>query len=274
MRYLPDCICLSQPWMKTTMAYLADSPAAEWGSAVCCCIMGGLWGWHITKMRLHSANAPRSTSTQRSPRWALVLVVWLIIVAILSFPSVSYTLSLSLPSDQNSLGMGSVALELFQHSIGLVLYVVSAYAVPTLARKVVECFATAAMDEASIAEQAGELMMLARFMIVVLAPGLTVLLTTQSCFANWCACMSTHCIALSMISARVARLILWTPCSDSSTFETNLLFEFFGVPINLALTTHESVCAPVYIADAHCPRCEPAPLQAVLVASEAHCTGP
>ena len=82
--------------------------------------------------------------------------------------------------------MGSVALGLFQHSIGLVLYMVSAYAVPKLARKVVECFATA-MDEASIAEQAGELMMLARFVTVVLARGLTVLLTTQSCFANWCA---------------------------------------------------------------------------------------
>ena len=138
-------------------------------------------------MTLHSANAPHSTTTRRSPRWALVLVVWPIIVGILSFPSVSYALSLSLPPDQNSLGMGSVALELFQHSIGLVLYVVSAYVVPKLARKVVECFAGTAMDEVSTVEQAGELMMLARFVTVVMAPGLTVLLTTQSCFANWCA---------------------------------------------------------------------------------------
>ena len=178
------------------MTYLADSPAAEWGCAVGCCIMAGLWGWHITQMSLHSANPQRNAPTRRSLRWGLVFVLWLAIVGVLSMPSVAYALSLSLPPDQNSLGMGSATLELFQHSIGLVLYLISAFALPKLARKVIECFAASSMDEASIAEQAGELMMLARFVIVVVAPSLTVLLTTQSCFAKWCASEVCVCIGL------------------------------------------------------------------------------
>ena len=185
-----------QAWLYSTMAYMQGNPATEWGSAAGCCALAGLWGWHIKKMATKAALSDIDVPDRTLPisRWMLMGAIWLPGLSLFSFPSIAYALSLSLPPENNSLGLNNaVLLQVFQEGIGLILFVISAYVVPPLARKLVARIARSSMNEAGIAQTAGEFMMLARLICYVLAPSVTVLLTTDECFAMWYVSLTLSC---------------------------------------------------------------------------------
>ena len=187
-----------QAWLHTTLAYTFGSPAAEWASAVAYCSLAGMWGWHITQMQTEdltlTAGSITPDTSMPAVKWVLLAVIWLLAVSIFCLPVILYVMSLSVPPTENTLRFnGGTSLHGLQASIGLISAIISSYVVPPLARKAVATFGSMTMNEAGIAQTAGELMMLARFICYVLAPSVTVLLTTDACFAKWYVSLTFFC---------------------------------------------------------------------------------
>ena len=131
-------------------------------------------------------GAHRLQPDVRSIRWRLAVgLLWPVLVAVLSVPSVLAILSLSIPPENNVLGISEPVLTLSQGSIGAVLFALKAWIVPSLARKAAAKWYT---GPNTVAEQQarGALLIPAQLAIIVVAPAVTVLLANQACFAGWC----------------------------------------------------------------------------------------
>jgi len=225
-------------WLQGTLAYLWNSPVAEGAGAVTACLLAAMWSASIRMLEASTfaEHAVRQEDSHGSITWgqaALLLALWLPVTGVLSIPSSFYGLTQSLPPGENVIGIGQTLIDVSHYSIGIVVFIISGYVVPKLARKMVQ-FACSRSPEATKAQISGRLMMAARLILVVLAPSFTVLLTNQGCFAKW--------------------LILWTPCEDALAFSTNVTISMPGTPLTLPITTHQEICTPAYVADGRCPR--------------------
>ena len=65
---------------------------------------------------------------------AAMCCAWLVITLVLSAPSILFALSTAVPGDQNVLGISSAVLEWSAAAAGVILFVISAIIIPTLAR--------------------------------------------------------------------------------------------------------------------------------------------
>ena len=136
------------------------------------------------------------------------------------------------------MGLGQDELVWIQRGVGGLLFLISAYIVPTLSRKAANWVREGAQYYLS-----GHLMMATRTTVVLIVPFCVVITFNQDCFAKW--------------------LQLWNPCQDSSQFSITFqqpeyayvkgvftLVDHVPTPI----IDHEDVCRPSYISDGRCPR--------------------
>jgi len=265
-------------WLRGTLAYTAGNSAAEWCISVAACFFAGLSTAAISMLQsqecLDEAKPPGAAGlTQRTwQKEGILLLVWAPIVCTLSSPMVLYVLSLSLPPDENVLGLSAHFLSFVKGGIGVLLYVIKSLVLPNLANKVAEF--VYGRQEHPPPNTSGRLVMGAMAVISALVPAVTLLVVNQDCGGGW--------------------LQLWRPCSLGSQFDTSLnqvvrSFKYvtpctgytqrgyiasadthcFGnssslslrhmyVPANIHIQTiissHEQICRPGYVADGRCPR--------------------
>ena len=171
-------------------------------------------------------------------------------------------LSLSLPPDDNVLSLGSFVLDTIGTMIGVLLYVIKSFVLPSLAVSV----SNFVYGSGSVPPRVPGLLMMSTMLVVVaFAPFVTVLLINQNCFALW--------------------LQLWLPCQSGSSFDTHLdatvgsySFTSTFIPslwaekgenvcalfasctttadiiVNTSITTNANICTPSYRGDGSCPR--------------------
>ena len=60
----------------------------------------------------------------------LLVLLWLPVVCVLSMPMVMYLLTLSLPPDENSIGLGHGGIKFLGYAIGLILYCIKSLVLP------------------------------------------------------------------------------------------------------------------------------------------------
>jgi len=225
-------------WLQGTLAYLWNSPVAEWVGAISANLLAAIWAASIRMLEGSTfSEQVVQADSHSSITWGqglLLLALWLPATVTLSIPSSFYGLTQSLPPNENVMGIGSYLIDCSHYSIGIVVFVISGYIVPKLACKVVQ-YVCPNSAEVAKAQISGRLMMAARLTLVVLSPSLTVLLTNQDCFAKW--------------------LLLWTPCADPVAFNTKVRIATTATKwFELTVTTHHEICTPAYISDGRCPR--------------------
>jgi len=213
-------------------------------------VFAALWSISIRRLYLtESAAAPAPEPVDWKKR-LLLLVAWCCISFVLSLPTILYALGSGLPPETNTLGLSQTTLTISHHFTGSLVYFVSAMFIPTLATTMVKLVHSGS-SKAAQAPIAGRLMMFARLVVVVLAPGLTMFLTNHQCLGKW--------------------LLLWSPCvSNIESYNTivnapvtyNYAYLEEGkrhihavrIPAIFEVTVHDDVCIPEYIADGRCPR--------------------
>ena len=193
----------------------------------------------VGAVRAHSVTkiAQQTETNSYTVLQILAMVVcWLLVVGVLSGPSLLYAASTSIPPDDNTLGLGTTALRLFHNSAGIVLFLITSIAVPFLADNLIKCVNGGNKDRAV----ALHLIMVARLMIALIVPFGAVFVLNQDCHAQW--------------------LRLWKPCSSQDSFQVyscDITADWpspnwcFFSPV--LLVGHDQVCSPDYQAS-RCPR--------------------
>ena len=195
----------------------------------------------VGAVRAHSVTkiAQQTETNSYTVLQILAMVVcWLLVVGVLSGPSLLYAASTSIPPDDNTLGLGTTTLRLFHNSAGIVLFLITSIAVPFLADNLIKCVNGGNKDRAV----ALHLIMVARLMIALIVPFGAVFVLNQDCHAQW--------------------LRLWKPCSSQDSFQvyncdpTDKDYyspNYCITPVPVLLVGHDQVCSPDYQAS-RCPR--------------------
>lgn len=134
-----------------------------------------LYGWQ--GKRIDAVGPEPEEATPNRLRLALLAVGWVVVSLVLSMPSVLYALSTSLPSD-NSLHISSGVLQVINRGIGGLLFVISAYIIPTLSRWA---------SRWAVGGQvwlSGHLITATRSVVTLLVPMCVVITMNQNCFAK------------------------------------------------------------------------------------------
>ena len=208
--------------------HVHSSSSLELVAAFAACISFGVAAWWLRLLGSkasvcldHSVMLP--VHHYRSWKKVLLWMVWIAIVLVLSVPTALYILSNSLPPDDNVLSLGPTLLIFFEKGAAPILYTISAWLVPRLARLVVK-----RITGEPNTKTAAQMMMLARLSTTLLIPFALILILDQQCFGLW--------------------LQLWSPCSDVGTFDITIK-TFIEV---ITVTRHNDICWPGY--NSECPR--------------------
>jgi len=186
-----DC---GELWLKSTIADLINSPVEEWCCAVAACVYAGMAAAAISE--LQSLETSRSSPVLQIEEpavgvtpamevtWrkhAVLILLWLPIICILSLPMVLAMISLSVPPDENMLGLGEGLLGAASATMGAALYLIKSYALPALA----DLLTRLVYKDSPPSTAKGRLAMSGMFWIVVAVPSITVLIINEDCFAAW-----------------------------------------------------------------------------------------
>lgn len=195
-----------KPFLRTTMAYLAGNPFAETCLAVAACVLVAISVVGIRGLRVlvddfqppSCCDAPKPlTKSTRLLRWTGLAVAWVIITSVLSLPSLAYAVFSSLPPENTILQTSGLTMEVVRSCAGAVLFLTSAYIVPTVSRSLAKC-----ANLGHRREIGSHLITLTRSVITLVAPFVAVLLMNQSCNAKW--------------------LSLWEPCTHAGQFDVKI----------------------------------------------------
>jgi len=132
-----------RPSFNLSIANLGESPHLEWLAILACVFMGAAtWALLALKMRLPSVDPPSDDRTQQQHKQlktialhGVMWLLWSIIVAFFSVPSVLYVASTVTQPGDNVYGLSSTVLHLAQKGIGPVLVFINSILLPALARK-------------------------------------------------------------------------------------------------------------------------------------------
>ena len=249
-------------WLRTTLAYLADSPMSEWGVACMACVFAAgsaftvvmIWrraeGMQYAELASPSQShlpwwkiAERATPSTLQLPWWKIAMIWSPVTMILSIPTAMFALSKSIPGDANSIGLSTAMLQGFQYSAGPLLSFINAVLVPTIARSI---------TKKSNPHRATALILFARFTVTILVPFVILFIFGQDCHGLW--------------------LQLWTPCHDhpvnfdlagqvpasgpESYLETGVCpaNAYCTSAISIPLVTHKDICGEQEPAPGKCSR--------------------
>lgn len=218
-----------KPWLRITAAYLHGNPTAELAGAFIACVSFGLAAWSIRLLGAKTRHYhPVEEYHPEVGVWRSIIlwVVWILVTLLLSVPTALYILSNSLPPDENVLHLGSAALLFFEKGAAPILYTISAWLVPPLARLIAK--RVTGVPSVYYTQTAAHMMIFARLFVAILIPFATSLALNQQCFGLW--------------------LQLWGPCRDADTFDITVMT--FGIVTRV--TQHDDVCWPGY--SSQCPR--------------------
>jgi len=141
-----------------------DSPQAEWGVASMACVYAAASSFTVVLLwsKASSMQYPPPPASYKLSwgRWAVLALVWLLMVLVMSFPSFMYALSQTIPGGQNTLNISIGVMEVFRYSVGPLVSVINTVLVPYGARWV------AKKDP----NKATALILVARLMTSVLVP--------------------------------------------------------------------------------------------------------
>ena len=115
----------------------------EWFVAVTGCIFFSCAAWMAADFKLHShAQALDRPGVRRYTCGKLVGVgtLWLLVVLVLSIPTVLFVLSTALPGNDNTLGISETMMKLWFMPAGFIMYGISMFIVPRLARILPKAF--------------------------------------------------------------------------------------------------------------------------------------
>ena len=229
-----------KPWLQTTIAYL-DKVDIEWLAAIACCLYASVGTLTIGAVRAQTIKfipQEHKTHVYGNLQIVIIIICWLLVVGVLSVPSLLYAASASIPPDENTLGLGTDTLLLSHNGAGVLLFLITSYAVPFLAEKLMKVVNGGAKDP----KISLHLITIARLMIALVVPFVAVLLLNQDCNAQW--------------------LKLWQPCNDPEKFQIlscddNVVDQdasdycWYADPTLVA--SHSDICSPEY-QSSRCPR--------------------
>jgi len=264
-----------QLWLHGTLAYLSDDPTIEWCCAAMACLYAGMGAALISALqrREHLQEASSSSTSSSAlqvpqvnwKRHSALVVLWLLVVAALSFPMVLAMLSLSLPpGDENVLGLGQHILTAARLTMGAVLYLIKSYVLPKAADWLVRLVYRG--QARPPVNTAGAMAMFGMLWIAVLTPAITVLAVNQDCFASWLQMWEPcagHPDSFSTYLDGIVSTIEWAggQCAtglNRCKFDasSNQYVQINSVPISLQanITSHAEICSVAYVADGRCPR--------------------
>jgi len=236
--------------LRTTIAYLSDSPANEWCIAVLGCAAAGVGS--ILLSTLHS-EAESQFAAQKTPSLTVgtylqLVLSWMVVLVVLSVPTALYALSQTLPAD-NTLGLSKTALTVFNEFAVVAVYIMIVAVLPAVAVRLVQRVTQCEQADPMLTCQ---MLLLGRMVVNILVPIAIVIIFDNSCFAQW--------------------LRFWSPCADPERFEvtvsmtpsapanltqqTKIEVERYFGKLNYTHTvaTHSEICEPSWPQNHHCSR--------------------
>ena len=186
------------PLMHTSLAYLADAPSASVASAVLVVAFTWASAWGCWTLRAAAAAESQGeplpiacADLTAAPggraavaRLALGALLWLVVTAVLSLPTVLYVLSLYLPSD-NALNIGERAGAGLRRGVPFLLALINAVLLPALTRLLVRRGwrrDALARDAAALTSR---LLVVARLLTTLVIPVGAVLVLGSGCGERW-----------------------------------------------------------------------------------------
>jgi len=259
-------------WLHGTAAYLYDTPRIEWYIAAMACLNAGLCAYGICELQHRDRNqhntVVHNTGTTKSNWWqrAAQTAVWAPVVIILGSPIMLAMLSLSLPPNENVLGLGDFTLRAARIFMGASLYVIKSVLLPHLARGATRLI----YGESAPPNMAGLFTMTGMLWIAVWAPALTVIAVNQNCFGLWLSlwkpCVETDTFFDKFFHETVGNITFLAPCSTarvcfyaqastgSGSYNWYAQNTVIPIELNMNITTQADICSPRYIPDGRCPR--------------------
>jgi len=261
-------------WYTSSIVYLSDSPVVEWCCAAASLLYAGMCAAAIIELQVrerrrdaHQSDVLQSSTISSGDfcwkRHAVLVVLWLPTICILSLPMALAMLSLSLPPNENVLGLGEDVLFIAHATMGAALYLTKLHVLPNLAKFLTRIVYKKAAPKNTV----GRLVMAGIFWIVVFVPAITVLVINEDCFAawlkmwDWCKADGTFD---NFFDQKVGEVSYEGLCTNSlgngcypNRANTSLIQQQITViPITLQanITTHGQICNPQYVADGRCPR--------------------
>ncbi|CAJ1373945.1 unnamed protein product [Effrenium voratum] len=162
-----------QPLVKVTLAYLSDSPAPELAVSLVWMIHSLLFAAEIAAMPTESEGASRwtwSSAPGRAVKWLL----WLVLVAILSLPSIIYAVAQALPKEHRLMFLGDLLDTVHQAAPYVIVLVDMA-----LSFHLASCFGNLT------GLRPDRLLMSLRLCSAWLLPLLTTVLLHENCIGGW-----------------------------------------------------------------------------------------
>ena len=105
--------------------------------AAAACVYFSAAAWIVVSFRQYDNIVPSHQHEVRNyscAKLAAMCCAWLVITLVLSTPSILFALSTAVPGDENTLGISSAVLKWSASAAGVILFVISAIIIPTLAR--------------------------------------------------------------------------------------------------------------------------------------------
>ena len=171
---------------------MSENAAAEDAAAAFACLCAGCTGAAISYVQASNVAANTNRRCQspttdvdnktsiKISNHVILAATWSLCVLILSIPSVLWVVGTSVPGGDNTMGISTAILEILQHAIAGVLYIITAFIIPPLANACVEMCRGEADRTTALA-----LMMGGRLVIVLLAPFGAVVWLNEMCCSNW-----------------------------------------------------------------------------------------
>ena len=175
-------------WLKTRIVYLHGSPS-ELLAAIIACVYFSAAAVAVAVVRNKALEKVTNCDPLYSytlPKKVVLVVSWTVIVVILSAPSSLYAATTSIPPDENTLNLGTTTLSVFHNGAGVLLFLVTAFAIPLLANELILHLNNGISDR----HTALHLIMSARLMVALVIPFAFIIVLHQDCYAHWLASLS------------------------------------------------------------------------------------